>query len=411
MLFRFAFCFWGLFCLGGGTSLALWFWPWMQGKVGDVVSWPSDTAGGWFIRHVIGVTGEASSPHPTGSGDTLLGWVSALLMVILAAAACAVWSAWSERRGRRKEYRTLYAWLRLVMRFVLASAMLSYGFDKVFPLQFPAPSRVKLAQTYGTASPMGLLWTFLGASTAYQIFGGLSEAVAGLLLLFRRTSTAGALIACAVMTNVVVLNFTYDVPVKLYSSELLLMGAFLLLPDIVPMWRFFLRRQEAKLTGVWLRRSERRALRVTAHCLQAFTIVGLLYSTAVTSWRMWQSGQTPLRGTWAVDAATGKLAEQHWAVFNSESTYMVQAGPADKPVAFRVQIVPKQKLVEMTPREAQTEKPQGELHWGTEQAGHMTLTGTWSGEPASVSMHRVYLPKSALETRGFHWVQEYAYNR
>lgn len=34
------------------------------------------------------------------------------------------------------------------------------------------------------------------------------------------------------MTNVVALNFFYDVPVKLYSSHLLLMAVFLLLPDV-----------------------------------------------------------------------------------------------------------------------------------------------------------------------------------
>ena len=34
----------------------------------------------------------------------------------------------------------------------------------------------------------------------------------------------------AVMTNVVILNFCYDVPVKLYSSELLLMAVLLFAP-------------------------------------------------------------------------------------------------------------------------------------------------------------------------------------
>jgi hypothetical protein len=41
---------------------------------------------------------------------------------------------------------------------------------------------------------MGILWTFMAASTGYTIFAGLAEAVAGLLLLFRRTSTLGALL-------------------------------------------------------------------------------------------------------------------------------------------------------------------------------------------------------------------------
>jgi hypothetical protein len=67
---------------------------------------------------------------------------------------------------------------------------------------------------------MGLLWTFMGASAAYTIFTGLGELVGGLLLTTRRTALAGALVSAAVMTHVAVLNFCYDVPVKLFSMVL-----------------------------------------------------------------------------------------------------------------------------------------------------------------------------------------------
>jgi hypothetical protein len=51
--------------------------------------------------------------------------------------------------------------------------------------------------------------------------------VGGALLLFRRTTTAGALVLIAVLTNIVTLNFSCDVPVKLFSSHLLLMAVSL----------------------------------------------------------------------------------------------------------------------------------------------------------------------------------------
>jgi hypothetical protein len=54
----------------------------------------------------------------------------------------------------------------------------------------------------------------------------------GLLLLFRRTTSLGAMVSCAVTANVVALNFCYDVPVKLYSINILLMAVFLLAPDL-----------------------------------------------------------------------------------------------------------------------------------------------------------------------------------
>jgi hypothetical protein len=55
--------------------------------------------------------------------------------------------------------------------------------------------------------------------------------VGGTLLLFRRTTTLGALGVTAVMMNVLMINFCYDVPVKLYSLHLLLLAAFLVAPD------------------------------------------------------------------------------------------------------------------------------------------------------------------------------------
>lgn len=57
---------------------------------------------------------------------------------------------------------------------------------------------------------MGLLWNFIGASAAYTIFTGVAEVLGGLLLVARRTALLGALVCIGVMSNVVLLNFSYD---------------------------------------------------------------------------------------------------------------------------------------------------------------------------------------------------------
>ncbi|HVS63755.1 MAG TPA: hypothetical protein VMT85_09690 [Thermoanaerobaculia bacterium] len=82
----------------------------------------------------------------------------------------------------------------------------------------------RLSQTIGESSPMGLLWNMMGYSRLYNLFSGGVDVLGGVLLLFRRTATLGALVAIGAMANVVLLNFAYDVPVKLYSMHLLLMG-------------------------------------------------------------------------------------------------------------------------------------------------------------------------------------------
>ena len=59
----------------------------------------------------------------------------------------------------------------------------------------------------------------MGYSRPYAIFCGLVETVGGLLLFWQRTTTLGALIVAASMANVAMLNFSYDVPVKLFLDS------------------------------------------------------------------------------------------------------------------------------------------------------------------------------------------------
>jgi hypothetical protein len=122
---------------------------------------------------------------------------------------------------RSADYRALHGWLRLLVRYTLAFNLFAYEFAKVFPLQFQPANFSRLVEQYGQFSPMGVLWSFMGAAIPYIIFAGAAEVTGGLRLLLRRTATLGALVTCAVMGNVVALNFCYDVPVKLYSSNLL----------------------------------------------------------------------------------------------------------------------------------------------------------------------------------------------
>lgn len=165
-------------------------------------------------RYVFHLKGVAATWHPTGSGDTALNYVLYAGMAAIAVVGTLVWTILDQRR---EEYRTGYAWLQLGLRFTVAVAMLAYGFSKVFPKQFGTPGLEVLTQAYGDSTPMRLLWTSMGSSTLYRVACGLGEVLGGALLLFRRTSTVGALVSAAILSNVVLLNFSYDVRVKLYS--------------------------------------------------------------------------------------------------------------------------------------------------------------------------------------------------
>src|SRR5690606_15196635 len=105
-------------------------------------------------------------------------------------------------------------------RYYVAITLITYGLAKFWNGQFPGPRLDSLEQIYGNFSPMGLAWRFFGYSETYKTFMGLAEIIPGLLLLFRRTMVLGALLAIAVTTNIVLVNFSFDVPVKLLSTHL-----------------------------------------------------------------------------------------------------------------------------------------------------------------------------------------------
>jgi hypothetical protein len=190
----------------------------------------------WVGKHILHLSYDITV-FENGSGDTTYNYVLVLSLLTLAAVTTAIWSALDRRR---LNYERLYQWLRILVRFSLAGAMITYGAFKIIPLQMPAPSFTRLLEPYGDSSPMGLLWAFIGASTGFEIFTGCAEMLGGVLLILPRTTMLGALICLADTTQIFILNMTYDVPVKLYSLHLLLMSVFLLAPDLKRLGNFFI---------------------------------------------------------------------------------------------------------------------------------------------------------------------------
>jgi hypothetical protein len=156
--FRFAFVYLILYCLptdGGRQDLFLSVIPFDTSRLAEWLAIPWRALGSWTAIHVFHLSGPVTRFHPTGSGDTTLDYIQVFCFFVISAVSALVWSIVDRRRPN---YNLLYPWLRLAVRFTLAFTMLSYGFAKVFPLQFGrAPSLIKLTQNIGDSSPMGLL--------------------------------------------------------------------------------------------------------------------------------------------------------------------------------------------------------------------------------------------------------------
>jgi len=411
LAFRFAFLYWAIYMLPSPGAISLLeLLPWLGYKISLVLGWPMHTLAPW-VGLLFHLRGEGSNWHPTGSGDTAMDYMAFVITLAAALLGCVLWSAVSEMRDKRKEYRTAYAWIRLFLRFTLAITLLDYGFIKIFPAQFAPLGPSGLSESYGESSPMHLLWTFMGQSRPYTIFGGLMEAIPGALLLFRRTSTVGLLGAVAVLLNVTMLNLSYDVPVKLYSIHLLLMALFLLLPDAVPLWKFLVQRREASLAGVWLPRWEQRPLRIGAYVLQGLIVLSALYSVAWSSFRETRptGAAAPLQGVYAIDEAEGFIQDAHWvqAFFEDRrgQCYLGFVGPYKMQTWFAATYDPATHTIHLADKDSPAS-----FHWTEDSQGELTLSGSLKNKPASIKLHRMSPQIFQLNARGFHWVTEVPYN-
>src|SRR5439155_20713898 len=103
-------------------------------------------------------------------------------------------------------YERLAFWLRMIVRYYIATFALSYGIIKLFAMQMSFPTLSQLATPLGDLLPMRFSWLFIGYSTPYQIFSGVMETTAGLLLLYRRTVTAGLFASTGAVRNGVMSN-------------------------------------------------------------------------------------------------------------------------------------------------------------------------------------------------------------
>ncbi|MBX7106091.1 MAG: hypothetical protein K1X57_18565 [Gemmataceae bacterium] len=115
-------------------------------------------------------------------------------------------------------------------RLFVAGVLLLYGLLKVtggqfIPGEFTFDSR--------TDSLVTLVWHFYGYSPVYHRFLGVAECVPGLLLLWPRTATLGALMALPVALNIAVMDwcFGFPLPATLLATSLAALSAALLVAD------------------------------------------------------------------------------------------------------------------------------------------------------------------------------------
>jgi uncharacterized membrane protein YphA (DoxX/SURF4 family) len=370
----------------------------------------------WVGSHILGI-GYEIPLGPTGSADTTADFVKLFMMLVLAVVGSVVWSL----LDRRVSHPRLAAWLTVYARYWLGVTMLKYGFAKLFRLQFPFPDVLRLAEPYGESSPMGLVWTFMGYSTPYNVFTGGVEVLGGMLLLWRRTTTLGALVCAGAMANVVMINFGYDVPVKLLSSHLLLVALVLASHDaqrlvgVLLLGRAVPAREVPPLfTG---QRARRAALLV-----KWLYILGLLalHVRSKLSMREVYGPEAPLPPLYGLYDVTSHERSGHAPAEDGRDDRWRQVAlgkygrvgllPIHGTLTrFQTEIDPEAGTLTLLPRE-----PDGQpqiLRFHEPEEGMLVLEGTIDGVEHRATLRKTDEQQLLLVSRGFHWINELPFDR
>lgn len=380
--------------------------------------WPLRQITLWTAAHVFRVK-HALLYTVTGSGDRLFDWALTFSIFILSLIVTALWSALDRRR---ENYVTLHKWFRLFMRFALASEMLIYGLIKVIPLQMPFPSLTRLVEPYGNFSPMATLWYSVGASKAYEIFAGSAETLGGILLIIPRTATLGALVCLADLTQVFALNMTYDVPVKLFSFQLILFALFLLAPEAGRVLNFFFTDRAVAPSAQPPLFPTRRANRVAVvlQILFGAYLVGMNLYGNVQSWHERGGGRPKpsLYGIWDVDQMSidGQVRSplltdyDRWRRVIFDFQKYAQFQRMDETFAgFGSSISDKDKTLTLT--KGDDKKWKAIFTFDRPAAGQLILDGTMDGHKIRMQLTLLDRSKLTLVSRGFHWINEYPFQR
>jgi hypothetical protein len=371
----------------------------------------------WIAAHVLQLDQKPTLEEASVS-NLPFGWVLFLCYVVIAIVAVALWSILDRKR---QGYERLYSWLRFLLRFMLAPAMIRYGAIKVIPSQMISPLPIGLlGSRIGDLFPNHLLWWTVGASTPFERFIGMAELMGGVLLLIPRTTLPGALLTAGNMTMVFLLNMFYDVPVKLMSLHFVIMALILVAPDAPRLAGVFLFdrrvdpvRLKPLFVNKWLDRLPHAALFL-------FGLWGGYrgFVHAAAMYRQFHPPNPPLYGYWSVEdlVVDGKAVPMstvpdrwRWVQIYKAGSLSVQRmdGSWER---YALILDREKKDLKLWKSKMGSQgnivrnlqgRPQAEWVFQEPDPDTLVLEGSLNGHPA-----RAKLRKAALLRGRFHWISE-----
>lgn len=369
---------------------------------------------GSLFRRMAAFTGRYLFHMPSGytgeiASDTIGMYINLLVVAMMALVLSIPVTLYLCRKKISPE--RLYRAFRIVISYYLALQLLRYGWNKVFKTQFYLPEPNTLFTTVGDTPRDLLYWSTMGLSRSYSLFMGLIEVVPAFLLFFRKTRSIGAFILSAVLLQVAIVNFSFDISVKVYSCFLLMLALLIAMPVYRLLFRFFILEQRTFSQQKVAETAYRHRLWTTL--LQAGVICWFLLDSL---WPYLRSGnynddlvvRPPLHGAWQVDhfsrnGDTMRSRNAAWdkAFVHRRGYFIIQQQGAMKDYKLYYDTAARRIGLQDYEQEGYDE-----LSYWLQGDSLLHLTGVLNRDTLSVGLKRIDLAQLPALQNEFNWTTE-----
>jgi hypothetical protein len=259
-------------------------------------------------------------------------------------------------------------------------------------------------------------------STKYQAFAGFMECLAGVLLVFRRTTLLGALISMGVMVNVFAMNMCFDVPVKIFSFMLILIGAYLVAPDFQRLLNFFILQKPTEGTPqyepTFLSKKGYKIGRIVLKTLLILGFVVPIIMGAMNEEFTQEAPKSAFYGRYAVAKHVKNAAEvlvndtlrwENLLITNQgDKDYMIASN--DMGFRSRMSIVKNDSAKTITFNTA-ADSSKYVFNFQQPDTSSLILSGKVGNDSLHIELLKQKKKDFLLVKRGFHWINEGPFNK
>ncbi|MFN6379365.1 MAG: hypothetical protein ACK4WD_08815 [Flavobacteriales bacterium] len=347
-------------------------------------------------------------PEMTGSGDTQMDWLNVVSIALLSTLISIILIFIGYVR---RNIDSILNFIRIYLRFYLGLFLIFYGIAKLYVNgQFGQIELYHLDSTFGNKSPMGLLWTFMAYSREYTLFIGVMETLAGVLLLYKRSSLIGGLMGFAVMLNVFLLNMFYDVPVKIFSFHLLLCAFIIISPSIKKLL-LFLTGQNPQPVALSFIDFGNKSVAIVFTVLKTILVVVLVGLDFFSFNEDMEQPADYLNGVFRIESieySNDSIPALKWEKILINSLYGSVTDYSGTRNQLELEIDTTKKLVNFNFRLDSTSMS---FNYELYASDSVKFTNIQEADTIRIFTKRLQKDDFLLMNRGFHWVSEYPLNR